>query len=83
MTKTKFKPRYRKTRTVAKSLRLDLKSLVFSYKEPDLLSKFVTEQGSIKPRKETGLTGKLQRKLAQEVKRARHLALLPFTQTLH
>ena len=83
MAKSKFKPKYKKTRTIVKNLRLNLESLVFSYKEPELLAKFVTEQGSIKPRKETGLTGKLQRQLAREIKRARHLALLPFTQTLH
>ncbi len=80
---TKRKNRTRRTRTVVKALRLNLQSLVFSYKEPDLLSHFVTEQGSIMPRKDTGLTGKLQRRLAKEVKRARHLALLPFTQTLN
>jgi len=76
------RPKFRKSRTLVKVLRLDVDSLVFSYKEPDLLAKFVTEQGSIMSRKETGLTGKLQRQLAREVKRARHLALLPFTQTL-
>ena len=82
MAKTKFRPKTRRARSVVKMLKLDLKSLVFSYKEPKLLERFVTEQGSIMSRAETGLTGKLQRRLAREVKRARHLALLPFTQTL-
>ncbi len=75
----RFKQRY--LRNLVKSFKLDLASLHFSYKEPALLLRFVTEQGSIISRKETGLTAKLQRQLAREVKRARHLALLPFTQT--
>jgi small subunit ribosomal protein S18 len=53
-----------------------------SYKNPGVLRKFVTEQGTIVARIETGMTQKEQRRLAREVKRARHLALLPFTQTL-
>lgn len=57
-------------------------NITFSYKDIATLSRFVTEQGMIVPRYETGLTQKQQRSLAQEVKRARHLALLPFTQTL-
>jgi small subunit ribosomal protein S18 len=80
--KSRSKFKTRRSRTLVKTLRLDLKSLVFSYKEPDLLARFVTEYGSILSRTDTGLTSKLQRQLAREVKRARHLALLPFTQTL-
>lgn len=57
-------------------------SLQFSYKQSALLGRFVTEQGSIISRYETGLSQKQQRQLTCEVKRARHLALLPFTQTL-
>jgi len=56
--------------------------VTFSYKDTDMISKFVTEQGSILSREETGLSQKQQRQLAREVKRARHLALLPFTQVL-
>ena len=55
---------------------------IFSYKDTELLSKFVTEQGSILSREETGLSQKQQRNLAKAVKHARHLALLPFTQVL-
>jgi small subunit ribosomal protein S18 len=54
----------------------------FSYKDVGLLSRFVTEQGSIVPRAETGITQKQQRRLATAIKRARHLALMPFTQVL-
>lgn len=50
-----------------------------NYKDVDTLRRFVTERGKIRPRRQTGLTSKNQRKLAREVKRARHLALLPFT----
>lgn len=57
-------------------------SVVLSYKEPNTLSRYVTEQGMILTRYETGFSRKQQRKLSQEIKRARHLALLPFTQTL-
>lgn len=48
------------------------------YKNVDLLSLFLTEQGKILPRRATGITVQQQRKLAKAVKRARNLALLPF-----
>ncbi len=48
------------------------------YKDPDFLLKFVNEQGKILPRRLTGTSLKFQRKVAQAVKRARHLALLPY-----
>jgi small subunit ribosomal protein S18 len=50
-----------------------------NYKEVDILRRFITERAKIRPRRQTGLSAKNQRKLAQEIKRARHLALLPFT----
>ena len=49
-----------------------------NYKKPDSLSAFMTEHGRIKPRRQTGLNAKAQRYVAREIKRARHLALLPF-----
>ena len=48
------------------------------YNDVELLSKFLTEQGKILPRRVTGLTTKQQTKLTKAVKRARILALLPF-----
>jgi small subunit ribosomal protein S18 len=48
------------------------------YKDADFLITFLNEQGMIYPRRLTGTSAKNQRKLAQAVKRARHLALLPF-----
>jgi small subunit ribosomal protein S18 len=56
--------------------------LVFDYKSIEVLKRFMTERGSIIPRERTGLSSKQQRKLSQEIKRARHLALLPFVTTL-
>lgn len=48
------------------------------YKDPDFLLKYVNEQGKITPRRVTGTSLKYQRRLAKAIKRARHLALLPF-----
>lgn len=48
------------------------------YKDPDFLLKFVNEQGKILPRRLTGTSLKFQKKVSQAVKRARHLALLPY-----
>jgi small subunit ribosomal protein S18 len=48
------------------------------YKDIDLLTLFVTEQGKILPRRATGVTIQQQRKLAKAIKRARILSLFPF-----
>ncbi|WP_250630637.1 30S ribosomal protein S18 [Rhodoflexus caldus] len=48
------------------------------YKDANFLLKFVNEQGKILPRRLTGTSLKFQRRVAQAVKRARHLALLPY-----
>ena len=48
------------------------------YKDPDFLNRFINEQGKILPRRLTGTSLKYQRKVATAVKRARHLALLPY-----
>lgn len=48
------------------------------YKDPEFLKKFLNEQGKIYPRRLTGNSLKMQRRVAQAVKRARHLALLPY-----
>jgi small subunit ribosomal protein S18 len=58
------------------------KNLTFSYKDVKALRRFMTEQGYILPRAKTGLSQKQQKHLARSVKHARHLAMLPFTQTL-
>ena len=48
------------------------------YKDPDWLMGFVNEQGKLLPRRLTGTSLKYQRKVATAVKRARHLALMPY-----
>lgn len=48
------------------------------YKDPDFLLSFVNEQGKLLPRRITGTSQKFQKKVSQAVKRARHLALLPY-----
>ncbi|MGQ9492838.1 MAG: 30S ribosomal protein S18 [Anaerolineae bacterium] len=58
------------------------KSLTIDYKKVDLLQKYITERGKIAARRSTGLCAKHQRRLAVAIKRARHLALLPFVAEL-
>ena len=52
------------------------------YKDPEFLKKFLNEQGRILPRRITGTSLKFQRRVARAVKRARHIALLPFVTDL-
>lgn len=49
------------------------------YKEIDKLKKYVSDKGKILPRRVTGTCAKHQRKLTVAIKRARHIALLPYT----
>ena len=48
------------------------------YKDPEFLKKFLNDPGKILPRRITGPSVKYQKKVATAVKRARHLALLPY-----
>jgi small subunit ribosomal protein S18 len=52
------------------------------YKDAGFLLKFVNEQGKILPRRLTGTSLKYQKKVAQAVKRARHIALMPYVSDL-
>ncbi|NUO01605.1 MAG: 30S ribosomal protein S18 [Saprospiraceae bacterium] len=52
------------------------------YKDADFLIQFVNEQGKILPRRITGNSLKYQRKVSTAVKRARHLALMPYVADL-
>lgn len=52
------------------------------YKDAEFLKRFLNEQGKILPRRITGTSLKFQKKVAQAVKRARHLALLPYVTDL-
>ena len=49
------------------------------YKDLKLLKEYITENGKIMPARLTGTSAKYQRQLTKAVKRARHLALLPYT----
>ncbi len=62
---------------MAKRMRKDT-PVYFDYKDAKILQKFINIYGQIEPRSRTGLSDKQQRQLAVAVKRARHLALLPF-----
>lgn len=48
------------------------------YKDANFLLRFINEQGKILPRRLTGTSLKFQRKIAQAVKRARHIGVLPY-----
>ncbi|MBW1788613.1 MAG: 30S ribosomal protein S18 [Deltaproteobacteria bacterium] len=54
-------------------------SLLIDYKESKTLRYFVTERGKIIPRRISGNCAKHQRRLTLAIKRARYMALLPFT----
>jgi small subunit ribosomal protein S18 len=57
------------------------KTKKIDYKAPEQLRRFVSERGKIRPRRQTGTCARHQRHLAVAIKRARHLALLPFVGT--
>jgi small subunit ribosomal protein S18 len=52
------------------------------YKDTNNLSKFITDRGKILPRRITGVSAYFQKRLAAAIKRARHMALLPFVADL-
>ncbi|MDP2778538.1 MAG: 30S ribosomal protein S18 [Anaerolineales bacterium] len=55
------------------------KLLIVEYKKIDLLRNYRTEDGKIRPRRQTGACAKHQRIVAAAIKQARHVALLPFS----
>lgn len=55
------------------------KTLKIDYKNVELLKRFLTPEGKIRPRRQTGVNARNQRKLARAIKRARHLALISYT----
>jgi len=55
------------------------KELSIDYNKVDLLKRYITDDGKIRPRRQTGACAKHQREVAAAIKRARHIALLPFT----
>jgi small subunit ribosomal protein S18 len=54
-------------------------ALVIDYKDPQALRYFITERGKIVPRRISGVCAKHQRELTRAIKRARNIALVPFT----
>ncbi len=54
------------------------KSLVLNYKNTQQMRSFINQEGKIRPRRQTGTCAKHQRAVAAAVKRARHMALMPF-----
>ncbi|HEY5571686.1 MAG TPA: 30S ribosomal protein S18 [Anaerolineales bacterium] len=55
------------------------RNAVIDYKQVDILRRYITDDGKIRPRRQTGACARHQRELTRAIKRARHLALLPFT----
>ena len=54
------------------------KGATINYKQVEVLRRYVSDDGKIRPRRQTGACAKHQRELAVAIKRARHIALLPF-----
>ena len=53
-----------------------------NYKDVELLRRYITDRGKIRPRRQSGCCAKHQRRLATAIKRARHMALIPFVAEL-
>ena len=74
-----FNPRFRKIRKKV-CVMCSNKDFVLDYKNADQLKKFINENGKILPRRTTGACAKHQRDITQAIKRARAIAILPYTQ---
>lgn len=61
----------------ARNLKKEGKAI--DYKDTELLSQFITERKKIMPRRNTGLNAQEQRRISVAIKKARHMALLPYT----
>jgi len=55
------------------------KTLGIDYKNIDQMNKYITDRGKIKPRRMSGCCAKHQRKITAQLKRAREMALIPYT----
>ena len=74
-----YNPKFRRPRKKVCALCAN-KDLELDYKNADQLKKFINEKGKILPRRATGACAKHQRDITLAVKRARHIAVLPYTQ---
>lgn len=68
---------FRKANRRMTSKRIDLPLESVSYLNPEVLSKFTSETGKILPRRVTGVSAKMHRRITREIKRARSVNLLP------
>ena len=74
-----FNPKFRKIKKKVCPLCAD-KEVVLDYKNGEQLRKFINEKGKILPRRTTGACAKHQRDITLAVKRAREIAILPYTE---
>jgi len=68
---------FRRANRIMPRRRLDLQMENIVYTKPEVLAKFTTETGKILPRRVTGVSAKMHRRITREIKRARALNLLP------
>ena len=68
---------FRKANRRMTSKRIDLPLEKVSYLNPEILAKFTSETGKILPRRVTGVSAKMHRRINREIKRARAVNLLP------
>jgi len=73
-----YNPRFRKMRKKVCPLCAD-KNLVLDYKNADVMKKFINDKGKILPRRTTGACSKHQRDITLAIKRARAIAILPYS----
>ena len=73
-----YNPKFRKMRKKVCPLCADM-NLVLDYKNADQIRKFINDKGKILPRRATGACTKHQRDITLAVKRARQIAVLPYT----
>lgn len=74
-----FNPKFRKIKKKL-CIMCSNKDFVLDYKNVEQLNKFINEKGKILPRRATGACAKHQREITQTIKRARHIAILPYAQ---
>ncbi len=67
---------FRRANRMMPRRRTDLSEEAIDYKNPELLKRFVTESGKIIPRRVTGMSARLHRKITREIKRARSVLLM-------
>jgi small subunit ribosomal protein S18 len=72
----KRRQNFRRANRMMPRRRIDLNSEAVDYKNPELLRKFVTEAGKILPRRVTGVSARLHRRITREIKRSRSVLLL-------